>query len=537
MSATDTQAQRASLPFRRPRIHPAAVLIAMLAIGLAGRASPQIPDDVLVVGQVAEPKSLDPHVVTALNDFRILVNVYDGLVRFKEGTLEVEPALARSWTISDDGLTYTFRLRRDVLFHDGTQFDAEAVKFNLERMAHESHPFHDTGPFPLAFMLDAIDRVEVADSYTVRLVLEQPYAPLLSNLAYPIGLMVSPSAVREHGAEYGRHPSGSGPFAFNEWISRQRVVLDRNADYWDGPPELETVVFRPLGDDLTRVSELRSGGADLIVEVPGDHIAELRRSPEYRIYESVGPHLWYLILNTREGPFSDRRVRQAANYAVNKRALVDDLLQGTATVAAGPVPAAFEWAYDEELEPYPYDPDRARQLLAEAGYGDGVGVTFYVTQGGSGMLQPVLMGTAIQADLRSVGIEAEIETYEWNTFLDRVNSGLGSTADMAEMAWMTNDPQILPALTLHSDALPEQGGFNSGYYSNPEVDSLLDEARVTIDDAERARLYKHLQRIVHRDAPWVFVASWKQNAVATESVAGFQLEPSFFLRLHHTYKR
>jgi peptide/nickel transport system substrate-binding protein len=153
------------------------------------------------------------------------------------------------------------------------------------------------------------------------------------------------------------------------------------------------------------------------------------------------------------------------------------------------------------------------------------------------MLEPVLMGTAIQADLRRVGIEAKIETYEWNTFLDRVNAGLGDAADMAEMAWMTNDPHILPALTLHSDALPANGGFNSGYYSNAEVDVLLDEARVTTDMARRARLYRRLQRIVHRDAPWVFVASWKQNAVTTSRVAGFQLQPSFFLRLHDTYKR
>jgi peptide/nickel transport system substrate-binding protein len=516
-------------------------VIAVAVVGLAARFGPsarsQIPDDVLVVGQVAEPKSLDPHAVTSLNDFRILVNVYDGLVRFKEGRLEVEPALAASWTISDDGLVYTFRLREGVRFHDGSPFDAEAVEFNIGRMLDESHPFHETGPFPLAFMLEAIERVEVVDRHTVRLVLEEPYAPLLSNLAYPIGLIVSPAAVRERGTDYGRQPSGTGPFAFSEWTSRRRVVLEGNPDYWDGAPRLRTVVFRPIGDAITRVTELRSGGVDLIVEVPSDHIAEFRASSEFEVYERVGPHLWFLILNTREGPFADRRVRQAANYAVNKRALVDELLEGTATVAAGPVPAAFEWAYDEELEPYPYDPDRARQLLAEAGYGDGVTVTFYVTQGGSGMLEPVLLGTAIQADLQRVGIEAKIESYEWNTFLSRVNSGLGSAADLAEMAWMTNDPHILPALTLHSDALPAAGGFNSGYYSNPEVDSLLDEARITTVAAERARLYKHLQRIVHRDAPWVFVASWKQNAVATARVAGFQLQPSFFLRLHDTYKR
>ncbi len=525
-------------PHRRYR--PArAIAIASLALlaGFVQVGRSQIPDDVLVVGQVAEPKSLDPHAVTSLNDFRILVNLYDGLVRFKEGTLEVEPALAESWTISDDGRRYTFKLREGVRFHDGSAFDAAAVKFNIERMLDDSHPFHETGPFPLAFMLGAIERVEVVDEHTVRFVLGEPYAPLLSNLAYPIGLMVAPAAVRAHGAEFGRHPAGTGPFVFAEWSSRRRVVLERSPEYWDGPARLRAVIFRPIADAVTRVTELLSGGVDLIVEVPADQIAELRGAADFEVHERVGPHLWFLILNLREGPFTDPRVRRAANYAVNKRALVEDLLQGTATVAAGPVPEAFAWAYDESVEPYRYDPAQARRLLAEAGYGDGVKLSFYVTQGGSGMLEPVLMATAIQADLREVGIEAEIETYEWNTYLSRVNAGLAGQADMAEMAWMTNDPHTLPALTLHSDAWPERGGFNSGYYSNPEVDSLLDAARAATRPAERASLYRRLQRVVHRDAPWVFVASWKQNAVTSARVAGFRLQPSFFLRLEDAYKR
>ncbi|MGD2135742.1 MAG: ABC transporter substrate-binding protein, partial [Gemmatimonadales bacterium] len=164
---------------------------ASLALGAVACERTVTADDILVVGQIAEPKSLDPHAVTSLNDFRILVNLYDGLVRFRQGTLDVEPALAESWEIGDEGRTYTFHLRRGVRFHDGAPFDAEAVKFNVERMLLDDHPLHDTGPFPLAFMLGAIERVEVVDAYTVRFVLTEPYAPLLSNLAYPIGLMVS----------------------------------------------------------------------------------------------------------------------------------------------------------------------------------------------------------------------------------------------------------------------------------------------------------------------------------------------------------
>src|SRR5690606_7368973 len=220
----------------------------------------------------------------------------------------------------------------------------------------------------------------------------------------------------------------------------------------------------------------------------------------------------------------------------DKQSLVENVLQGTATVAAGPTPPAFNWAYNEELDPYPYDPDKARELLAEAGVEEGTDVTFYVTQGGSGMLDPVSMGTAIQADLEAVGLDVAIETYEWNTFLGIVNPGLEGKADMAEMAWMTNSPDTLPYLALRTEAWPEQGGFNSGYYSNPEVDDLLQKARTSTGQAARATLYKQMQEIVYDDAPWLFVANWKQNAVTTDNVENFSLQPSFFLLLQDVAK-
>jgi len=516
----------------------AALAVALLAAGGTGgwqQAVAQTPPNVLIVGQVAEPKSLDPHAVTAVNDFRILVNVYDGLVQYKTGTLQVEPALAKSYEVSDDGLVYTFTLREGVTFHDGSPLDAEAVVFNFERMLDEEHPYHDTGPFPLSFFFSAGDTVEAVDADTVRFTLDEPYAPFLSNLAYPTGLIVSPAAVREHGEDFGRNPSGTGPFRVVEWEANQRVVAERNPDWWGGAPALEAVVFRPITDANTRVAEMLSGGIDVMVETPPDALARFRDDASFDVHEQAGPHLWFLILNTREGPFSDKRVRQAANYAIDKQALARDILQGTAEVAAGPTPPAFDWAHNDALQPYPHDPQKARALLEEAGY-DGEPLTFYVTEGGSGMLDPVAMGTAIQADLEAVGMPTRIETYEWNTFLSRVNPGLEGKADMAEMAWMTNDPDTLPFLTLRSEAMPRSGGFNSGYYSNREVDELLERARTSTDQAERARLYKQMQAIVHEDAPWVFVANWKQNAVTSARVEDFALQPSFFLLLHNVVK-
>jgi peptide/nickel transport system substrate-binding protein len=516
------------------RIAAAAVTLAALG-GFAGPVAAQTPPGVLVVAQIAEPKSLDPHAVTAVNDFRILMNVYDGLVRYKSGTLAVEPALATGWTISDDGRVYTFTLRDGVTFHDGTPLDAAAVKFNFDRMLDENNPYHDTGPFPLSFFFSAVDTVAAPDPRTVVFNLKEPYAPFLSNLAYPTGLIVSPAAVKKHGKDFGRHPVGTGPFRFVEWESNAKVVVEANPDYWDGAPDLQAVVFRPITDANTRVAEMLSGGIDMMVEVPPDNLATFDQDPGFTVSEQAGPHLWFLILNAKEGPMADKRVRQAVNYAIDKTALVDNVLQGTAEVAAGPTPPAFAWAYDQTLQPYPHDPAKAKSLLKAAG-ADGAELTFYVTEGGSGMLDPVAMGSAIQADLAAVGLDVKIETYEWNTFLGKVNPGLEGKADMAEMAWMTNDPDTLPYLALRTDAFPDKGGFNSGYYSNPKVDELLEQARRETDQDKRAALYRQMQEIVHDDAPWAFIANWKQNAVTSARVQGFELQPSFFLLLHDVEK-
>ena len=511
-----------------------ALLLVLTSFTFTGIGFAKTPDNVLVVGQIAEPKSLDPATVTAVNDFRILMNVYDGLVRYKDGTLEVEPALAKSWKISSDGKTYTFDLRTGIKFHDGSSFDADAVKFNFDRMLNKDHPYHDTGPFPLSFFFSAIESVDVVNANTVSFTLNAPYAPFLSNLAYPTGLIAAPSAIKSKGKDFGRNPVGTGAFKFESWKANESVIVSRNDSYWDGKAGTEAVIFRPITDGNTRVAEMLSGGIDMMVEVPPVSLSSFSGN-KFSVVEQAGPHVWFLILNAKEGPFANKKVRQAANYAINKKAIVQDVLEGTAAIAAGPTPPAFAWAYNDSLQPYPYDPAKAKALLKEAGV-SGAKLTFYVTQGGSGMLDPVAMGTAIQADLAAVGFDVEIKTFEWNAFLGEVNPGLEGKADMAEMAWMTNDPDTLPYLALRTGAWPDKGGFNSGYYSNPEVDKLLEAARSSTSQSERGQLYKKMQEIVQEDAPWVFVANWKQNAVTSDKVNNFSLQPSFFLILKDVTK-
>ena len=494
-----------------------------------------IPNHVLVIGQTAEPKSLDPHTVTAVNDFRILVNLYDGLVRYKDKSLEVEPALASSWEISSDHLVYTFHLRENIKFHDGTAFNAEAVKFNFDRLLDPKHPDHKTGPFPLAFFFKAIDKVVVLDETTIQFKLKHPYPPFLSNLAYPIGLIVSPSAVKKYGKDFGRHPVGTGSYQFKLWQSNAKIEVSKNQQYWDKPAQLDLVIFRPITDANTRMAEFLSGGIDILLEPSPDSLSLFRNNMNYQIHETEGPHVWFLILNMKEGPLQNKKVRQAINYGINKEAIVENVLMGTANIASSPIPPAFSWAHNDKLAPYPYNPEKAKKLITESGF-ENAKLTMYVTEGGSGMLSPVAMGTAIQADLAKIGLDVKIETYEWTTYLSKVNKGLEGQADMAQMAWMTNDPDTLPFLTLRSNAWPNLGGFNSGYYSNPKVDELLEEARSTTDKTIRAKLYRQMQEIVFDDAPWAFIANWKQNAISHKQVKNFVLQPSFFLILNTVKK-
>jgi peptide/nickel transport system substrate-binding protein len=509
--------------------------LAVLALAAVGRGPARSHSNELVVSLSDEPKSLDPHVTTSSNDFRILTNVYEGLTRFRRGTLEVEPALAKSWTVSPDGKRYRFELRKGVKFHDGSRFDAGAVKFNFDRMLKKEHPFHGTGPFPLAFFFQSVVRVTAVDPDSVELELSKPFAPLLSNLAYPIGFIVSPTMVRRFGRDFGRHGGGTGPFRVGEWIPNRAVTLARNPDYWGAHTELTRVVFRPITDRMTRMAELAAGGVDLDPEVGADNVDWFRRSKRFEVHQRTGPHLWFLILNARRPPFDDVRVRRAVNLAVDKRRLAKDVLADTAGVASGVIADAFAWARNPNVKPFPHDPVRARELVREAG-AEGTELTCLVPKGGSGMLEPELMVTAIQADLERIGLRVHIRTYEWNAYLARVNKGLGDDEHMAAMAWMTNDPDTLPFLALRGAAHPPDG-FNSGWYANPEVDRLVEAGRRESDPNARARIYRELDSVVHDDAPWLFVASWRQAAVTRTGVTGFEAEPSFFLELDRVEAR
>ncbi len=500
-----------------------------LGLMLLGTTAPPVAaaPKTLVVGMVAEPTSMDPGQLSDINSMRVLSSVYDTLVRFKEESFTLQPGLATAWTIAPDGLTYTFTLRKGVKFHDGTPFNADAVKFTYDRLLDPKHPSADTGPFPFAtFYYGAIKQVIVVDPYTVRFVLKQPFSPLLNNLTLNTGRIVSPAAVKKWGKEFASHPAGTGPFKFESWQKNVRIVLDANPGYWGGAPKLDRLIFRPLIEEQTRVTELLSGGVDFVVDVPPDNVEQIKKDARFTYYGQPGPHIWWVTLNTQKKPFSDVRVRRAVNYAVNRDALAREILKGTATSASGPIPPAITWAYTDQVTKYPYDPDRAKKLLAEAGYPNGFSAVFWIPESGSGMQSPKTMAQAIQADLAAVGITATIQTFEWGAYLSKYGKGFGEEADMGAMSFMLDPGDPAPMLSLVIDG---QGGFRGGSYQNTEVDKLLAEATGTVDLKERGELYHQVQKLVVDDAPWIFVDNAIQTAAGLKRVTGFKLHPSFYL--------
>lgn len=514
------------MPFTPHRLLACLVLTSLL-LSTPSRAS--TASDVLVVGDIAEPATLDPQAATSPAEFRVLSAIFEGLVRFKPGTMEVEPALAEDWTVSPDGLTYSFDLKAGVAFQDGTPLNAQAVVATFERLLDPV--LADAGTFPLAFIFAPVAGVEAVDADTVAFHLRLPYAPILASLATPTAFILSPAAIKAKGAAIARFPVGTGAYRLAEWKRGGAVRLERSPGFRGEAAALPKAEFRSIPDPAERLAALKAGEIDAMTEPAHDDLPALRRARAGgpSLVEAVAPHLWFLILNTKEGVFSDKRVRQAANYAIDRQGIADDTLGGGAHVAAGPIPSAFGAAAGG-LSPYPHDPVRARALIREAGV-EGRSVTFLVAQGGSGMLEPVAMARRIAADLSAVGLDAKIQTYEWNTFLSNVNPGLAGKADMAEMAWTVFDPDTLPFLALRSTALPGIGGFNAGGYANPEVDRRLEAARRTGDPAERARLYAEIQRIVHDDAPFAFVVESEVGLAVAPGVEGLGLDPTGLLHL------
>ncbi|MBI4277112.1 MAG: ABC transporter substrate-binding protein [Armatimonadetes bacterium] len=508
-------------------------VLATLAVGLlAGAGLAQRADDTIVVAMEAEIPNLDPAQLLGLHSIRAIRLVTETLVAPKPTTTEIVPLLATSWTVSADGLQWTFKLRPNVRFHDGTPFTAEAVKYTFDRVIDKNHPAYGLGKWSfLVAYLAPLRTVEVVDSLTVRLHLKYPNSALLEYLALPNAGIISPTAQQKLGKDLASQPVGTGPYTFKAWQRGVKLTLERNDAYWGTKGKAKSIIFRGIPEDQTRVAELLAGNVDVIIPVHPDALAQVESNRNTALIRQRGLTFWYVALNIQKAPFNDVRIRQALNYAVNKEAIVRDVLKGTGIVATQPVPPS-SWGFAPDAPSYPYNPQKARQLLAEAMYPNGFPATFWVPDSGSGMQLPKEMSTVIQANLAAVGIQAKIEIFEWGSYLGRLR---GEKPDMAALSWFlkTDDPDVALYPVVHSQAVPLP---NRSGYSNPEVDRLLLAARATADRAKRAEAYKQVIRIVNREIPWIAVDHQMEIVGVRRSVRGVTMNPNgFYLGVETAY--
>ena len=481
----------------------------------------------LIFGRGGDSVGLDPGHEIDGESFKVCENIYDTLIQYKDKSTEVEPALATSWESSADGLTWTFRLREGVVFHDGTAFNADAVLFSLNRQHEETHPFHkiggvynywiDTG------LAEVVDKISAIDEFTVQIRLKTPYAPFIPTLAIPAFSIVSPTALAKWGEDFTNHPVGTGPFKFVQWDRNDKIVLEANDSYWRGRPHLDRIVFQSIPDNSVRLIKLQEGSLHAMEFPNPDDFQQIRDDPSLELLMQPGMNIGYLAMNMDKSPFDNLKVRLAINHAINKKAIVEYLYQGMGIPAKNPIPPTL-WSYDDTIEDYVYDPALAKQLLAEAGYPDGFRTTLWALP----VPRPYIpdgraLAEVLQSELRNVGIDAKIVTYDWGTYLEKTKNG---DHDLAMLGWFADlgDPDNFFYYLLSKTAAQKPAG-NIAFYRSDVMQDVLVRARESTDQAERVALYKEAQAIFHHDLPWVPLAHAQQILVINEKVRDLNLHP------------
>jgi len=482
----------------------------------------------LVVAHAADVTGLDLVRVIDHESIEVGEILFEGLTRWQPGTTNVEPGLATAWQVSADGLRWTFELRPDVWFHDGTALDAGAVVFSFERVIDPRNPSYvggEAAPYWRGLLKD-VKRVTAQGPARVEIEVAHPYAPLLGDLAiFPI---VSPAAVRRWGAEFGRHPVGTGAFGFESWDTGEQVVVRRFERYWGQAPALERIVFRVVLDARQRLVDLQSGSVDLAAAILPDEESFVELHPDLALLHTPGNDVSYLAFNMMHPPFDDLRVRRAISHAINKEPIVKLVYQGRAIAADGPLPPGV-WGYHLPATRYAYDPARARQLLDEAIAAhafdpERVYKLYAPTTPRPYLPQPERVARYFQAALSQLGIRTELTLQPLNAYVEAVGRG---DHDLALAGWLgdTGDPDNFLYVLLHSDNAVPGPARNVAFYRNPAVDALLSEARAAIDEPSRRTLYAEAQDRIAADAPWVPIAHSEIVVAARAELEGVSLTP------------
>ncbi|MDR7434179.1 MAG: ABC transporter substrate-binding protein [Armatimonadota bacterium] len=470
------------------------------------------------VGITQEVLNLDPHVATAFSSFQVLDLIYESLLRLNPQTLRLEPNLAESWTVSSDGLTYTFTLRRDAVFHDGTQVDATDVKYTIERILNPATKS------PQASFLEPIKEVTVVNPFVVRITLKRPFAPFLFLLTGP-GRGIVPLNFEEKVGDPRVKTLGSGPYRLERFTTGE-VRLVRHDRYWrrDGQgnrlPYADAVIYRVIPDPATLRAALQAGDVDLIIGFGVDINTARALSGVAGLRIASTPDLSYSLLgiNNERPPMNDVRVRQAMSMAVNRQQLAQIVYSGRA-VPAGPIPpTAEEWnpIPAQRLPNSAYNPARSRDLLAQAGYPRGVTIKMMPIPT---VPEAVQIAQVLKEQMAKAGFNVEIEQVDFATFLARWRGSQFDT--FVSLNSGSIDPDIHLYRHIHS-----KGATNVFKFRDPTIDKLLDEARVTFDAKKRRQLYTQLQREIAEKVPFLFLLYADLFAISREQLQGFVLSPT-----------
>jgi len=501
------------MPFKYKTL--AMCLFAMSTAAAAGGA--WAAKDATLAVYVA-PDSLDPYNTNSTIATAVTKSFYEGLFKFDKD-LKVVPVLAESFTVSPDGLVYTFKLRQGVKFQDGTDFNADAVKVNIERVLDRKNGLTRYSQF------NRIDKIEAVDPYTVRFTLKEPFAPFINSLAHASAAMISPAALQKWGKDIAFHPVGTGPFEFVDWKQTDYVKGKKFAGYWrQGYPKIDTVTWKPVIESNTRAAMLQTGEADAAIPLPYEQAAQLTKSDKLNVLTSDSIIARYISMNVQHKPFDNVKVRQAVAYAINREALAKVAYAGYAFPSQGIVPQGVKFAY--KMQPWPYDPKKARELLKEAGYPNGFESTLWAAYNDT-TAQKVLQ--FLQQQLAQVGIKVQVrglEPAERTDLIQNQKDPATAPVRMFFSGWSAStgeaDWAIRPLLT--KEAFPPVL-YNTAYYTNPVVEDAVAQALRSVDEQQKTELYQKAQEQVWNDAPWATLTTDKLVYGTSKRISGVYVMP------------
>ncbi|HXJ77403.1 MAG TPA: ABC transporter substrate-binding protein [Candidatus Methylomirabilis sp.] len=491
--------------------------------------APMLVRPILAAGRItiatsAEPNSGDFHQSVGTIGRQLAVNIGDALVALDEN-LQVQPALAESWK-QESPTSWVFILRRGVKFHDGTPFNAAAVKFNFERLLDPATKARD------ANMLAALDTVEVIDDTTVRLKLKRSFAPLVRTLAYILGYMVSPTAAKAASLQdFGRAPVATGPFKLARWVSGDHITLVANKDFWRGAPKVDEITWKFVPQSATRAALLRSGDVDFVESLDGPDLASVEGDTKL-VVTRIPLLSWNFVgVNNRTKPFDNVKVRQAISHAIDANVLVRRVLLGAGLPQNQLVPKGM-LGYREDYKGYPYDPARARRLLTDAGYPNGFDTELWYATGYTSSVKE--LNEAIQGYLAAVNIRARIVVNDLAAWAAARREG---KIPMIFMNWGsgTGDSDTSLYSPFNSMEHPPKG-VNYTFYANPKVDELVTRAREA-SEAQRDALYREAVALIMDDAPWTTINQLVHLEVRNRSVENVGHQAGFLMYFGAATKR